>query len=248
MCTLVAAVGIFPEWPLVIAANRDERLDRAASGPRLWPGSPPFIAPVDAVAGGTWLGLNRLGLFVGVTNRFGVDRDDRRESRGQLVVEALRHTSALSLHSALSATNAQRFNAFHLFYSDGRESFVTWSTGREVLQQSLPSGLHVITERSLGGDDRARTELIRSRWPAIQSGPGPLAERLANLLRLPGNPAGTGVCIHAPQFNYGTRSSLILLVANPLPQSQLLWADGPPCTTEYQSRDDLLKELEQIDA
>jgi len=33
-----------------------------------------------------------------------------------------------------------------------------------------------------------------------------------------------------------------------LPQSQLLWADGPPCTTEYQSRDDLLKELEQIDA
>src|SRR5262249_49106759 len=80
MCSWVAAVAVFPEWPLVVAANRDERLDRAASGPRLWPGSPPFIAPVDEVAGGTWLGLNWFGLFVGVTNRFGVGRDDKRES------------------------------------------------------------------------------------------------------------------------------------------------------------------------
>jgi len=246
MCTLVAAVGVFPKWPLVIAANRDERLDRAAEGPRLWPGSPAFIAPVDAVAGGTWLGLNRLGLFVGVTNRFGVDRDDRRESRGRLVVEALRHTSAADLHSALARTNPQRFNAFHLFYSDGREAFVTWSTGKQVLQQSLPPGVHVITERSLGGDDRARTELIRSRWPAVETGPGALTERLANLLRLPGNPSGTGVCIHAPELNYGTRSSLILLLADPWAQSQLLWADGPPCTTQYQSRNDLLNALEPI--
>jgi len=243
MCTLVAAIDVFPEWPLVIAANRDERLDRAASGPRLWPGSPPFIAPVDEVAGGTWLGLNRLGLFVGVTNRFGVDRDDRRESRGRLVVEALRHASARELHSALAAMSAQRFNAFHLFYSDGRESFVTWSTGKQALQQSLARGLHVITERSLGGDDRARTELIRARWPSVEKGPGPLTERLGNLLRLHGDLPGTGVCIHVPQFNYGTRSSLILLLAEHLAHSQLLWADGPPCTTEYGSRADLLSAL-----
>src|SRR5262249_974947 len=234
MCTLVAAVGVFPEWPLVVAANRDERLDRAASGPRVWPGSTPFIAPVDQAAGGTWLGLNRLGLFVGVTNRFGVERDERRESRGRLVVEALRYASARGLHSALAATRPQRVNAFPLFYRDGRDSFGTWSTGTQVLQQSMPRGLHVITERSLGGDDRARTELISSRWPAVENGPGPLTDRLAQLLRIQGDPPGTGVCIHVSQFNYGTRSSLILLLAIPLPRLELLCAAGPPCAPEIQ--------------
>lgn len=42
------------ESPLVIAANRDERLDRPASGPTRWAGEK-FFAPRDEQAGGTWL-------------------------------------------------------------------------------------------------------------------------------------------------------------------------------------------------
>ncbi len=172
MCTLIAAVRTLPESPLVIAANRDERLDRPASGPRLWPGSPAFIAPLDEAAGGTWLGLNAVGLFVGVTNRFGVERDETRESRGRLVVDALSFRSARALHTALEGLSAKRFNAFHLFYSDATAAFVTWSTGVRVKQESLEPGVHIITERSLGGDDRERTELIRANWPAVERGPG----------------------------------------------------------------------------
>ena len=70
MCTLVAGFAPASPLPLWVAANRDELLARPASAPRRWPNEP-FWAPRDEVAGGSWLGLTRAGLFVGVTNRFG---------------------------------------------------------------------------------------------------------------------------------------------------------------------------------
>src|SRR5689334_12777158 len=101
MCTLVVATRLVPGFPLVVAANRDERLSRAASPPAF--DGRGFIAPRDEVAGGTWLGLNRHGVFVGVTNRFGVAKDDARESRGELVIEGLAAETAAQLHEKLAA-------------------------------------------------------------------------------------------------------------------------------------------------
>src|SRR5579863_1043129 len=146
MCTLVAAVGQFPGYPLVVAANRDERLDRAASPPRLWPGTTPFIAPRDEVAGGTWLGVNARGLFVGITNRFGVPVDPQRRSRGQIVVEALAAPSARELHSRMARFPAEEFNPFHLLYADAEDAFVTWFDGQARQQAELGRGVHVVTE------------------------------------------------------------------------------------------------------
>lgn len=228
MCTLAAAVRVYPGYPLVLAANRDEQLDRASGGPRLWPGGVPFFAPIDEVAGGTWLGLNANGVFVGVTNRFGVDRDHARESRGTLVVEALGAVSASALHASLARLPPTRFNAFHLFYADARDAFITWSNGTGVQQQTLAPGLHVITERSLGGADHDRTERVVERWPDGAALPTP--ESLASLMSIhrEDDPLGS-ICVHAPAFNYGTRSSLVLLRAESLRDSRWLWSDRAPC-------------------
>ncbi len=242
MCTLIAAFHLFPRWPLVIAANRDEHLDRASSPPRIWPGNPRFIAPRDDVAGGTWLGLNERGLFVGVTNRFGVPRDERRQSRGKLVVEALAQSSAGSLHGRLAALPADRFNAFHLFYADKSAAYVTWSDGEKLHQEELAPGLQIVTERSLGGDDHARTELIRSNWHQVN--PSNASEdELANLLRLHAPEPVGGTCIHAPAFNYGTRSSAILFLDDSVAASRLFWAEGNPCTTAYVPQTELISQL-----
>src|SRR5689334_19942997 len=45
MCTLLILRHAHPEWPLILAANRDELLDRPASGPQLLPGSPRILVP-----------------------------------------------------------------------------------------------------------------------------------------------------------------------------------------------------------
>jgi hypothetical protein len=102
MCSLVLAAQVFAGVPLVVVANRDEQLDRASSPPLVWHGdgsggtseSPPFIAPRDDVAGGTWLGVNRAGVFVGITNRYLGPQDATRASRGRLVADALALGSA----------------------------------------------------------------------------------------------------------------------------------------------------------
>src|SRR3982750_3411795 len=115
MCTLVLLLR--PGELLAISGNRNELLSRAASGPRVENG---VLAPRDELQHGTWLGLNRHGLFVCVTNRRGAMVDPSRRSRGLLVLEALQAQSALGLHEALRELRADRHNGFHLAYADLR--------------------------------------------------------------------------------------------------------------------------------
>lgn len=244
MCTLVVCIRQYRGFPLVVAANRDENLSRPATGPRKWLDLP-FVAPRDELAFGTWLGLTRGGMFVGVTNRFLAPKHEGRDSRGQLVVEALKAPDATTLHTRLETLSAQRFNAFHLVYTDDTGAYVTWSDGEQVRQQTLGPGLHIVTERSLGGDDHARTSLIRERWPDVRpDGEAPAPEALQQVLAAtrPDDPLG-GVCVEAPAFNYGTRSSMVLFRADDFSKSRLWWADGRPDRTPFVDRSELVREL-----
>jgi uncharacterized protein with NRDE domain len=246
MCTLVVALRHFAGSPLVVAANRDERYARPSSPIGPWAGEP-FVAPRDDAAGGTWLGLNASGVFVGVTNRFGVPKDELRESRGTLVVEALRARSARELHAALATLSPARFNAFHLLYADVHDAFVTWSDGSSLGQQELGAGTHVVTERSLGGDDRARTELLRERLLALDVTRPPEPDAIQALMRIHGSTHPlAGTCIHVPEIGYGTKSSAVLFVAERLGDSRLFWAEGSPCTVAFEDRSSLVTALASL--
>ncbi|PSP47352.1 hypothetical protein BRC60_08635 [Halobacteriales archaeon QH_1_68_42] len=59
MCTLVFAWQVFPDAPVVAAANRDELLDRPSEPPSVIEEEPGVVAPRDAEAGGTWIGDER---------------------------------------------------------------------------------------------------------------------------------------------------------------------------------------------
>ncbi len=245
MCTLIAAFRHYPDAPLVIAANRDEHLHRPASGPSVWAGTPRFLAPRDEQAGGTWLGLNEHGVFVGVTNRFGAQRDASRASRGQLVVDALSARSAGELHRRLQGLAATTYNAFHLFYADREEGFVTWSDGAAIHHQILEPGLHVLTERSYGAADPARVAVARNAWPPTAiGGASPPAAEIARVLSIesPDDPLAS-LCIHLPTFEYGTRSSWILKLRGELRDSELWSSDEAPCKRPPVPRSDLLQAL-----
>src|ERR1700722_1741674 len=90
------AFGLDPDAPLVVGANRDERLARPAtamgvlreSGPRILGGR-------DEVAGGTWLAVNSDGLVAGLTNRPMPDGPDpTKRSRGELPLALALHRRA----------------------------------------------------------------------------------------------------------------------------------------------------------
>jgi uncharacterized protein with NRDE domain len=237
MCTLALEFKPQSRWPVVIAANRDEMLDRPAKGPFVWPQG--FLAPRDERAGGTWLGLTRGGMFVGVTNRFPTVRDAARSSRGELVALSLEAADARTLHEQLSAVEPHRYNAFHLMYADSRDAYITWSDGDTLHRKVLEPGLHVVTERSFGGGDGARAAIVKSAWPRT-----PDVDALQHLLRFKAENPIEGTYVFAPDFNYGTRSSMVLLLGLTRDDHRLLWAEGqPPSPPGFVERADLLAAL-----
>ena len=93
MCTLIAIHRRVPGSPLVIAANRDEYLDRPSEGPRLRRvGDSWAVTPLDLRAGGSWLGVNARGVFAALTNVRTDAPDPSRKSRGMVVMDVLGFT------------------------------------------------------------------------------------------------------------------------------------------------------------
>jgi uncharacterized protein with NRDE domain len=243
MCTLAVAFQSDRRWPLVVAANRDERLHRAAEGWGLRDGRNGirFAAPSDLVAGGTWIGLSARGLFAGLTNFHApLDwyPDPDRRSRGEIVGLALAHPTARAAREALAGADASRYNPFHLVVADGSDAFLWWYDGERATFEPLGPGLHLVTESSPTGDG-PRGQLVRSRWPTE-----PAPDRLRELLSVheAGGFPGSATCIHG-EPHYGTRSSAILRVAGELRASELLVADGPPCRAPFEDRGDLVAAL-----
>ena len=164
MCTLVLLQR--PGELLAISGNRNEMLSRPSSGPRVENG---VLAPRDDLAHGSWLGLNRHGLFVCVTNRRDAMVDPGRRSRGLLVLEALQAQTARGLHQALQELRGDRHNGFHLIYADLRDAFVTWSDGKSVRQTALaPLRVQVVTERSFGAGEGAREKSVAQAFERLE--------------------------------------------------------------------------------
>src|SRR5512146_3010001 len=94
MCTLAVAFQLDRRWPVIVAANRDERLGRAAEGWALRDGAAGIrhAAPRELLAGGTWIGVSARGVFAALTNfhaPFEWYPDPERRSRGEIVPLAL---------------------------------------------------------------------------------------------------------------------------------------------------------------
>ena len=236
MCTLVLLNR--PGEVLAVSGNRNELLARPSSGPRI--DEHGVLAPRDELAHGTWLGLNRHGLFVCVTNRRDAMIDPARKSRGLLALESLQGAfSARGLHTALHELRGDRHNGFHLVYADLAGAYVTWSDGVTVSQTELePGRVHVITERSFGAGESDRERSVHAAFEGIplsvKSWREPMTAHAAAPLE--------SACVHADAVGYGTRSSF-QLVLRATGASEALWTDGHPCMNPPRDISPLISEL-----
>jgi uncharacterized protein with NRDE domain len=241
MCTLAVAWRTDRRWPILVAANRDERLGRASEGWALRDGRDGvrWAAPRDALAGGTWMGVSARGVFAGLTNFHAPlpwYPDPTRRSRGELVDLALSAPDAAAARDAVRALAAERWNPFHLLVADGAGAFLWWYDGERSALVDLAPGLHVVTERSPDGRC-PRGDLVRSRWPLEPSVP-----HLRELLTVHGPPGEAATCIHGDP-TYGTRSSAVIRLAPELSASELYVADARPCVASLEDRSTLLAAL-----
>lgn len=244
MCTLLILRHVHPEWPLILAANRDELYERPTTGPQLLPGSPRVLVPgLDQIRGGTWMGVTDRGFFVGLTNQRGGNAGGpAARSRGEVVVNALRAGSIEAIERYLDTLNPADFNAFNLLYGDARALRVAYARPAQplMLRADVPAGIHVLPNDVLDAPglpkvERARmlaAEHVRKPWPLLASA---LQELMADHPLPDGVPAPErpfhALCIHTPL--YGTRSSTLLALA-PERVAHCLVSQKPPCQQSFE--------------
>src|SRR5689334_13632751 len=113
--------GVRADCPLVLATNRDEFYARETAGPSRLLESPSTVGGRDLVAQGTWMGVTREGLFVGITNQRTLAASGRPpppRSRGELVLQALSLGSVDAITRMVAAVDARAYNAFNLMWGD----------------------------------------------------------------------------------------------------------------------------------
>ena len=169
MCLILVAWQAHPDYPLVVAANRDEFFARPAAPAAWWPDAPHVFAGRDLEAGGTWLGLTRTGCFAGLTNF----RDPGRNragtpSRGALVADFLGGGESTAEALARLLHEGPRYNAFNLFVSDGNTLGIYESeSGNSRL---LEPGVHALSNH-----------LLDTPWPKVRAGKARLFRALQAL-------------------------------------------------------------------
>ncbi len=217
MCTVVILRRGGHAWPLLLAANRDERLDRPWDPPGPWwpgDGAPAegLVAGRDRLAGGTWMALGG-DVVVAVLNRVGsLGPAAGRRSRGELPLLAAGAGNAAAGARCLAALDAGQWRPFNAVVADRDAAYFVRGLGAGRPEcRALPDGLTMITAHD--PDDlaspRVRRHLPRFRaavppepdardwrgWEALLADDGPdEAGDVAAALRVPTTDGFGTVC------------------------------------------------------
>lgn len=196
MCLILLAWRSHAEYPLVVAANRDEFHGRPASAAAFWTDLPGVLAGRDLQAGGTWMGIGRNGRFAAVTNFRGAHEPSAAHSRGALVSGFLQDgpVPAAYMESVFEKSNS--YSGFNLLACDGKELW--WMSNRGGAPRRLEPGIYGLGNTLL--DAPEVSEPKKSFGDFVESGPA--IEPMFTLL--------AAARIVNPQ--YGTRCSTGLLL------------------------------------
>lgn len=227
MCLILFAHKVHPDFPLVLAANRDETYTRPTQSAAFWRDYPQVYAGRDLEQNGTWLGIARSGRIAAVTNfRDGNAAKTSQRTRGELVSNFLRSNQGAGEYANRVKRDGHNYNGFNLLLGDIDELY--YVSNRNGGVTAIAPGVHGLSNG-----------LLNTPWPKVTRGCATMSELMGaktqdlidGLFTVLGDrtPAGdeqlpdTGVglprertlsaaFITAP--GYGTRSSSVMLVNN----------------------------------
>ncbi|NKC29577.1 NRDE family protein [Falsiroseomonas selenitidurans] len=173
MCTLILLFRPGHPWPVLVAANRDERLDRPWDAPAAhWPEEPGTVGGRDRSAGGTWMALGATGVLGAVLNRPGsLGPAPGKLSRGALPLLAARQAAAAAAAEAIGRLDAGLYRPFNLVVADHRAAFFLRGLGEGSPQiVPLPPGISMVTAHDPNDTTSPRT---RRHLPRFRAAPPP---------------------------------------------------------------------------
>ena len=172
MCLILFAYKTNPEWPLIVASNRDEAYSRPTQEAHFWADAPKVLAGRDLEMGGTWMGMDLEGRFAALTNfREGFPQPNAPKSRGELVQRYLMgHTKP---EPYLDAIKAERhlYAGYSCLMGDVHQLYFHSNRCDEIF--AIEPGVHGLSNAFLD-----------TPWPKVTSGQAQLTQLLSNPLEL----------------------------------------------------------------
>ncbi|MBP0465464.1 NRDE family protein [Roseomonas sp. PWR1] len=173
MCTLIILHRPGHDWPCLVAANRDERVDRAWDPPRTWwDDAPGVTGGRDRSAGGTWMALGPAGVLAAVLNRPGsLGPEAGKRSRGELPLAAAGAATAHEAASGIADLPATAWRPFNMVIADRHAAFFLRGLGEGAIEaHPLPEGLSMVTAHDPNDPTSPRT---RRHLPRFRATPPP---------------------------------------------------------------------------
>ena len=222
MCVLAFAWRAHPDWPLVLAGNRDELHARPAAPLARWDEAPEVLGGRDLEGGGAWLGVSEQGRMAVVTNLRGFGPPlPEAPSRGRLVRDVL---TGQGPYAHFGDADLGAFNPMNLIaVSQGGAWF--WANRPRSAIRPLAPGLYGLSNGDLDAP-WPKTLRLKAALAAWLGGPDhqaqPLLAALADETRPPDEELpSTGldlererlvspIFIRAPR--YGTRCSTVVRI------------------------------------
>ncbi len=225
MCLLLFSFNKHPEYPIILAANRDEFFERPTEAASFWHDCPSMLAGRDLHKGGTWMGVNKDGRIAAVTNyREPSQNKPDAISRGSLVSDYLKGNESAEDYIQKVMLQSNAYDEFNFLVGD-KQSLLFFSS-LEDEYQTLKPGLYGISNGMLDSPWPKVTKGKLALEKVIEASKKPEPEKLFDLLadktiaadsELP----STGVSLEwerslSPLFvkfdGYGTRSSTVLII------------------------------------
>ena len=240
MCTVLALLRPEHPWPLIVAANRDERLDRAFDAPgRWWDDAPEIVGGRDVLGGGSWFGVNDDGVVATIVN--GLHRLgplDGKQSRGDVVLRALRERDAASAARFAGALAPDSYRGFTLLLADRHAAFAVSSDEHRLRVEPLAPGHHMITPE---GCDMASSPRYAAHFASFRDAPAPEPATgdwtaWTEILRRADDDDPHRAMTVAAGAELGTVCSTLLALSGAQGATPVMrFAGGPPTRVPYES-------------
>jgi hypothetical protein len=187
------------------------------------------VAPTDAEAGGTWIGVNAFGVALCLANRYGstiTPPPSDRVSRGLLVLSLLDLPTQRAVLTAVERVDLTRYEPFTLgiFESESPPLMVAWNGASIARTTSLEAGL-LLTSSAV---DQERVVASRLGVQARALSEEPLSAALLERLHTSHEPnrSSISICMHRPD---AATQSLSRIDVGP-ETIRFRYTPGAPCT------------------
>lgn len=156
MCLIGFLYRVHPDYPILLASNRDEFYQRPTARADWWQDVPNLLGGRDLEAGGTWIAIHRDGRFGCITNYrdLRIPLKERAPSRGELIPNFLKGQQSAETYLSDLDQRAGDYNGFNLLIWDG-QSLCHYSNEERKINHVEP-GVHALSNH-----------LLDTPWPKV---------------------------------------------------------------------------------